>query len=49
MVGLDVIGPHLIEVNVTSPGALRKADALLGWSLCRDVAERALTREGASW
>lgn len=40
--GLDVIGPHLIEVNITSPGALRKADALLGWSLCADVLDRAL-------
>lgn len=40
--GLDVIGPHLIEVNITSPGALRKADALLGWSLCGDVVDRAL-------
>lgn len=44
MVGLDVIGRHLIEVNVTSPGALRKADVLLGWSLCRDLVEHVLTR-----
>ena len=36
LVGLDVIGPHLIEVNVTSAGALRKADRLLGTSLCAD-------------
>jgi glutathione synthase len=43
MVGLDVIGRHLIEVNVTSPGALRKADALLGWSLCRDLIEHVFT------
>jgi len=35
--GLDVIGPYLIEVNVTSVGALRKADALLGWTLCADL------------
>ncbi|MEP6560267.1 MAG: glutathione synthase [Nakamurella sp.] len=49
MVGLDIIGPYLIEVNVTSPGALRKADTLLGWSLCREVIERAFaTRGGAS-
>jgi glutathione synthase len=40
--GLDVIGRHLIEVNITSPGALRKADALLGWSLCADVVAAAL-------
>ncbi|GAA2535084.1 glutathione synthase [Pseudonocardia hydrocarbonoxydans] len=42
LAGLDVIGPHLIEVNVTSVGGLRKADALLGWSLCADVVGRAL-------
>jgi glutathione synthase len=44
LVGLDVIGPHLIEVNVTSPGALRKADGLLGTTLCGDVVDRVLTR-----
>ncbi|MGW5240709.1 glutathione synthase [Monashia sp. NPDC004114] len=43
VVGLDVIGPHLIEVNVTSPGALRKADGLLGTTLCGDVVDRVLT------
>ena len=37
LAGLDVIGPHLIEVNVTSVGALRKADGLLGWTLCADL------------
>ena len=37
LAGLDVIGPFLIEVNVTSVGALRKADALLGWTLCSDL------------
>jgi glutathione synthase len=37
LAGLDVIGPYLIEVNVTSVGALRKADALLGWTLCADL------------
>jgi len=36
LVGLDVIGDHLIEVNVTSSGALHKADRLLGTSLCDD-------------
>lgn len=40
--GLDVIGPHLIEVNVTSVGALRKADALLGWTLCADLLDSVL-------
>jgi glutathione synthase len=42
LAGLDVIGEHLIEVNVTSVGALRKADALLGWTLCADVLDSAL-------
>ena len=42
-VGLDVIGEHLIEVNVTSPGALRKADALLGTTYCADLVEHVLT------
>ncbi|HSV38555.1 MAG TPA: hypothetical protein VLI04_07325 [Nocardioidaceae bacterium] len=41
-VGLDVIGEHLIEVNVTSPGALRKADALLGTSYCVDLVAHVL-------
>lgn len=40
--GIDVIGDYLIEVNITSPGALRKADALLGWSLCGDLLDHAL-------
>lgn len=43
MVGLDVIGGLLIEVNVTSPGALRKADLLLGTSWCADAVD-VLTR-----
>jgi glutathione synthase len=41
--GLDVIGPWLIEVNVTSVGALRKADALLGWTLCADLLDSVLS------
>lgn len=45
LAGLDVIGPHLIEVNVTSVGALRKADALLGWTLCADLIDSVLTRD----
>jgi len=55
MVGLDVIGPWLIEVNVTSPGALRKADALLGTTLCADLVDAVViapvaagSREGGS-
>jgi len=46
-VGLDVIGDHLIEVNVTSPGALRKADALLGTSYCSDLVSHVL--ENPQW
>jgi len=42
LAGLDVIGPHLIEVNVTSVGALRKVDALLGWTLCADLIDSVL-------
>ena len=42
LAGLDVIGPYLIEVNVTSVGALRKADALLGWTLCADLLDNVL-------
>ncbi|WP_152360363.1 glutathione synthase [Microlunatus speluncae] len=42
LAGLDVIGPSLIEVNVTSVGALRKADALLGWTLCADLLDHLL-------
>ena len=37
-----MIGPYLIEVNVTSVGALRKADALLGWTLCADLLDSVL-------
>jgi glutathione synthase len=44
LAGLDVIGPYLIEVNVTSVGALRKADALCGWTLCADLLDRVLQR-----
>ena len=44
MVGLDVIGPHLIEVNTTSPGALRKADGLLGTTYCADLVHHINTR-----
>jgi glutathione synthase len=43
LAGLDVIGPYLIEVNVTSVGALRKADALLGWTLCADLLDSVLS------
>ena len=45
LAGLDVIGSHLIEVNVTSVGALRKADALLGWTLCADLIDSVLAAQ----
>jgi glutathione synthase len=37
LVGLDVIDDLLIEVNVTSSGALHKADQILGTTLCADL------------
>jgi glutathione synthase len=40
LVGLDVIDGRLIEINVTSPGAMRKADAALGTSFCEEVIAR---------
>jgi len=39
LVGLDVIDGLLIEVNVTSSGALRKCDQLLGSTLCADFVQ----------
>ncbi|MEK6606386.1 MAG: glutathione synthase [Myxococcota bacterium] len=36
-VGIDVIGPWLTEINVTSPTGLREIDALEGVTLERDV------------
>ena len=44
LVGLDVIGAHLIEVNVTSSGALQKADRLLGTALCDGFVQLLETR-----
>lgn len=35
--GVDVIGGRLIEVNVTCPGGMAKADALLGTDLSGDI------------
>ena len=37
LVGLDVIGPWLIEVNVVSPGGIPRLNALLGRRLEREV------------
>jgi glutathione synthase len=39
LVGLDVIDGQLIDVNVTSSGALRKCDRLLGSTLCADFVD----------
>jgi glutathione synthase len=41
--GLDVIGGRLIEVNVTCPGGMHKADALLGTDLSGVIVRRLLT------
>jgi glutathione synthase len=45
LVCLDVIGEFLIEVNITSPGALRKLDGLLGTRICADVVQKVLIRD----
>jgi glutathione synthase len=42
LAGLDVIGGRLIEVNLTCPGGMAKADALLGTDLSGDVVRRLL-------
>ncbi len=48
LAGLDVIGGHLIEVNVTCPGGMHKTDALLGTDLSGVIVRRLLrhTTEG---
>jgi glutathione synthase len=43
--GLDVIGGRLIEVNVTCPGGMHKADALLGTDISGVTMRRLLLRE----
>jgi glutathione synthase len=40
LVGLDVIGDYLIEVNVTSPGGIRQAEGLGLTGMARTVIER---------
>jgi len=40
LVGIDVIGDRLIEVNVTSPGAITKTDVAFGTGLADDVIAR---------
>lgn len=41
--GVDVTAGRLIEVNVTCPGGMHKADALLGTDLSGDIVRRLLT------
>jgi glutathione synthase len=43
LAGLDVIDGRLIEVNVTCPGGMHKADALLGSDLSGAIVRRLLT------
>lgn len=40
LAGIDVIGNHLIEVNVTSPTGVREIDALCGTRLADAIVER---------
>lgn len=40
LVGLDVIGEHLIEVNVTSPGGIRQAEGLGLAGISREIVQR---------
>ncbi len=42
LAGLDVIDGRLIEVNVTCPGGMHKADALLGTDLSGEIVRRLL-------
>lgn len=42
LAGVDVIGGRLIEANVTCPGGMHKADALLGTDLSGDIVRRLL-------
>jgi glutathione synthase len=48
LVGLDIIDGRLIEVNVTSPGAMRKADAALGTRFNEEVISRFERMRGRS-
>jgi glutathione synthase len=43
--GLDVIDGRLIEVNVTCPGGMHKADALLGTDLSGAIVRRVLSTD----
>lgn len=39
-VGLDVIGPYLTEVNVTSPTCIRELDTIYGLNISADLLDR---------
>ena len=43
-VGIDVIGEHLTEINVTSPTGLREVQALQGRDLGAELIDAALSR-----
>jgi glutathione synthase len=47
LAGIDVIGKHLIEVNVTSPTCVREIDALCGTRLADLIVERIEQRRRA--
>jgi glutathione synthase len=46
-VGIDVIGPYLTEINVTSPTGLRELHRLYGRPLEADLVDRALAKVAA--
>ncbi|PIU80208.1 MAG: glutathione synthase [Nitrospirae bacterium CG_4_8_14_3_um_filter_70_85] len=46
LVGLDLIGEHLTEVNVTSPTGMREVERLTGISPARQIMERLLAEVG---
>lgn len=47
LVGIDVIGDHLTEVNVTSPTGVREIDAICGTNLAELIVEHIEQRCGA--
>jgi glutathione synthase len=48
LVGIDVIGPHLTEINVTCPTGIREIDRLDGVRLESDMWDAIGNRLGAS-
>jgi glutathione synthase len=43
-VGIDVIGPYLTEINVTSPTGLQEMNRLYGTRLESDLVDRVLAK-----